>query len=81
MLFSALGVGAAPVQSDVVYVPEENEMLNSPAASIDTPWGLNQQMGYFFTRNFFVRAAQEMREVDNNQLHLLMDEFGEDFLT
>jgi hypothetical protein len=37
-------------------------------------------MGYFFTRNFFVHVAQEMREVDNNQLHLLMDEFGKEYL-
>jgi hypothetical protein len=80
VFFSAPGVGVAPVQSDVVSVPEENEMLNSLAASIDTPWGLNQRMGYFFTRNFFVHVAQEMREVDNNQLHLLMDEFGKEYL-
>jgi hypothetical protein len=55
-------------------------MLASKAASIDTPSGLNQRMDYFFTRNFFVRATQEMREVDNNQLELLMDEFGEEYL-
>jgi hypothetical protein len=55
-------------------------MLASKAASVDTPWDLNERMEYFFTRNFFIRATQEMREIDNNQLELLMDKFGKEYL-
>jgi hypothetical protein len=73
-------VGVAPVRSDVVIVPKDNEMLKSDAAFVHTPWGLNQRMGYLFTHNFFVYVAQEMREVDSNQLQLLMDEFGKEYL-
>jgi hypothetical protein len=72
--------GIVSVWSDVVIVPEETEMLNLDAPLVHMPWGLNQQMGYFFTHNFFVHVAQEMREVDNNQLQLLMNEFGKEYL-
>jgi hypothetical protein len=54
-------------------------MLASKAASVDTLSGLNQRMGYFFTRNFFVRAVQKMCEVDSNQLELSMDKFGKEY--
>jgi hypothetical protein len=37
-------------------------------------------MDYFFTCKFFICVAQEMREVDDNQLELLMDEFGKEYL-
>lgn len=55
-------------------------MLNLDAPLVHTPWGLNQWMGYFFTHNFFEHVAQEMREVDNNQLQLLMEKFGKEYL-
>jgi hypothetical protein len=75
-----VGLGAVPVHSDVVTHKEEEEMLNSNTSSVLTPSGLNMRMGYFLSRNFFVRAAQEMREVTSNNFQLVEDEFGEECL-
>jgi hypothetical protein len=77
---SYVGIGVAPLKSDVITHAEEAAMLASEAASLDTPQGLNQRMGYFATRNFFIRASQEIREVNSNQFQLVIDEFGEECL-
>jgi hypothetical protein len=60
------GLGAVPIRSNVISHKEEAAMLDSDAASVNTPQGLNMRMGYFLSRNFFVWAAQEMREVNSN---------------
>jgi hypothetical protein len=75
-----VGLGAVPVHSDVVTHKEELEMLNSKASLVSTPYGLNMRMGYFLLQNFFIQAAQEMREITSNNFHLVEDEFGEECL-
>jgi hypothetical protein len=55
-------------------------MLASKAAFVDTPAGLNMRFGYFCSRNFFVRPAQEMCQVNNNNFKLVVDEFGDECL-
>jgi hypothetical protein len=66
-------LGIVPVRSDVVSHKEEAAMLASDAASVNTPQGLNMRMGYFLSHNFFVQAAQEMREVNNNNFQIVED--------
>jgi hypothetical protein len=56
-----LGLGAVPVHSDIVTHQEEVEMLALNVASINTPSRLNMRFGYSLFRNFFVKAAHEMR--------------------
>jgi hypothetical protein len=79
-LFLPVGLGAIPVHSDVVNHREEQEMLANKAVCVSTLSGLNMRMGYFLSRNFFVRGAQEMREVSSNNFQLVEDEFGEECL-
>jgi hypothetical protein len=37
-------------------------------------------MEYFLSKNFFVQAAQKMKEVNSNQFQLVCDEYGEERL-
>jgi hypothetical protein len=54
------------LQSDVFSHQEEAKVLASDTTSIKIPYGLNNCMEYFLSQNFFVRATQEIRELNNN---------------
>jgi hypothetical protein len=80
VLVMSAGLGAVHVRSDVVSHKEEVAMLASDIVYVNTPHGLNMCMGYFLSRNFFIRAAQEMRKVNNNNFQIMEDEFGDECL-
>ena len=74
------GLGKTVKKSDDLTFEEEEKMLASDAARLDSPAGVNNRFVYYCTRNFFVRAGKEMRDLDESMFSLLTDDDNNCFL-
>ena len=75
-----LGLGKMVKKIDDLTVEEEERMLASEAARIDCPTGVNNPFVYYCTRNFFIKAGKEMRDINESMFSLLTDADDQVFL-
>jgi hypothetical protein len=67
-------------KSDVLTRNEEKLVVASKGASLSHPRGLNNRMGYFMYRNFFVRGQNELCATNANQFQLHVNARGDEYL-
>ena len=75
-----LGLGKTMKKSDDLTFKEEEQMLASEAMKLDSPTGVNNRFVYYCTRNFFIRAGKEMRDIDESMFSLLTNSDNQVFL-
>lgn len=71
------GLGKDVKRSDILTIAEERLMLSQEKCQINSPHGINLTFGYFCTRNFMIRGAQELRNTDAEDFSLHSDNYGE----
>jgi hypothetical protein len=72
---ASLGTGIS--QSNVFSLSKERLMLNQVKCQITSPQGVNLCFGYFCMLNFVIHKAQELKNVNDIDLSLHVDDFGQ----
>jgi hypothetical protein len=73
---SKAGLGRTVKKSDMITPAEEAQMLASDACRLDTPRGVNNRFVYYYTRNMFIRAGKELRNIDESMFSVDRDNEG-----